>query len=112
MTFDYKLIALVVLVSLTLRNWTAGSGQPSKFSQTMGELLFGCLLGLVLGIVWNLGYYPGIITLGALTFAVLSLNSITRLLALISGLGTAVGVYYFYWGSTLYLVDSLLNDFR
>jgi hypothetical protein len=116
--FDIKLFLLVVLLSMWLGASFKNRDQSSKLMQILGELAIGLLIGLALGVLWNMNYYPGIFTVSALTLGVMLFlntkpgNQVVRLVAILAALGMAIYVYYSYWGSMTYLWDILTEDFR
>jgi hypothetical protein len=116
--FDIKLFLLVILLSMWLGASFKSKDQSSRLMLILGELLIGLLVGLALGVLWNMNYYPGIFTVGALTLSVMLIlntkpnNRLVRFLATLVALGMAIYVYYSYWGSMAYLWDILLEDFR
>ncbi|MGH7490761.1 MAG: hypothetical protein ACREOO_00050 [bacterium] len=116
--FDIKLFLLVILLSMWLGASFKSKDQSSRLMQILGELAIGLLIGLALGVLWNMNYYPGIFTVSALTLAVMMFfntkpdNQMVRFIAILAGLGMAIYVYYSYWGSMTYLWDILTEDFR
>jgi hypothetical protein len=116
--FDIKLLLLVILLSMWLGASLKNRDQSSKLMQILAELSIGLLIGLALGVLWNMNYYPGIFTVSALTLGVmLFLNTkpneqMRRFIVILAALAMAIYVYYSYWGSMAYLWDILLEDFR
>ena len=116
--FDLKLLLLVILLSMWLGASFKNRDQSSRLIQILGEIAIGLLIGLALGVLWNMNYYPGIFTVSALTLAVMMYfntkpdNQMVRLMAILAALGMAIYVYYSYWGSMTYLWDILMEDFR
>lgn len=116
--FDVKLFLLVILLSLWVGALFKNKEQSSRFMQILGEALMGLLIGLGVGVSWNIDFYPGITTLSALTLGLMSFfntkpsNRWVRLFAMFVALATALYVYYSYWGDWSFLKDTLLEDFQ
>ena len=116
--FDFKLFLLVVLLSIWGGALLKNKEQSSRAMQILGELLIGLLIGLGIGVLWNMHFYPGITTLSAITLAVMSIlntkpsNRLVRLIAILVATAMALYVYYSYWGDLGYLKDSFMEDFQ
>jgi hypothetical protein len=116
--FNFSLFFLVIFLGMWIGSAISKSQSWPVLTIYFSELMGGIGIGLLIGLALMFHNAAGILSLGGLTFGIVSIlnappeKKAPRTLAVSAALVCALTVYWLMWEDLGYLLDAIIEDFH